>query len=88
MEDLLFVPSTRLHERIENDGERLRRYIGINFSEVELTAGGQDLVMNGQCTWKQFTEALGNKIVWIGGDAFLGFFEPHSRGFWNNYGLR
>jgi hypothetical protein len=71
MEDLLFVPSTRLHERIENDGERLRRYIGINFSEVELTAGGQDLVMNGQCTWKQFAEALGNRIVWVGENAYL-----------------
>jgi hypothetical protein len=38
---------------------------------MELTAHGQDLVMNGQCTWKEFTEALGNKIAWIDGNTYL-----------------
>jgi hypothetical protein len=73
MEHLLFVPSTRQLNRIEDGEEIFRQYIstGQNFDEVELTAAGQDLVMNGQCTWEQFTEALGSKIVWIGGSAYL-----------------
>jgi hypothetical protein len=77
---VLFVPSTRLHDRIENGV-----YREFAFNEVELTAGGQDLVMNGQCTWKQFTEALGNKIVWIGGNAYLDICQ-HSFGCIMNYG--
>lgn len=37
------------------------------FEEAELTAGGQDFVMNGQCTRK--------KIVWIGENAFLDVYQ-------------
>jgi hypothetical protein len=87
MEHLLFVPSTRLHDRIEDGpygGENFQMYKGYAFSEVELATGGQDLVMNGQCTWKQFTEALGNKIVWIG-NAFLDVYH-HNFGCIMNYG--
>jgi hypothetical protein len=71
MEHLLFVPSTRMLDRIEE--------IGNGLGAVELTAGGQDLVMNGQCTWEQFTEALGSKSLWIG-SACLDFYR-HSGGF-------
>jgi hypothetical protein len=77
MEHLLFVPSNRLHDRIENGGGRLDYFIGIIFCEVELTTAGQDLVMNGQCTWKQFTKALGDKIVWVGENAYLDFWSNH-----------
>jgi hypothetical protein len=87
MEHLLFVPSTRLHDRIENGDERLSGYIGISFSEVELTARGQDFVMNGRCTWKQFTEALGTKIVWVGERAYLDVCKYHDfLAFSMNYG--
>jgi hypothetical protein len=72
MEELLFVPSTRLRDRIEYGDEIFHQYnIGNGFSEVELTARGQDLVMNGQCTWKDFAEALENNIVWIDGNVYL-----------------
>jgi hypothetical protein len=71
MENLLFVPSTRLLDRIEYGDEIFHQYIGNDFGEVELTAAGQDLVMNGQCTWKDFIAALGHKIVWISENAYL-----------------
>jgi hypothetical protein len=71
MENLLFVPSTRLLDRIEYGDEIFNQYIANDFGEVELTARGQDLVMSGQCTWKEFTEALGRKIVWISENAYL-----------------
>jgi hypothetical protein len=71
MEKVLFVPSTRLLDRIEYGDEIFHQYIGNGFGEVELTAHGQDLVMNGQCTWKDFMEALGHRIVWISENAYL-----------------
>jgi hypothetical protein len=86
MEHLLFVPSTRLLDRIEYGDEIFHQYIGNGFGEVELTAGGQDLVMNGQCSWKEFTEALGSKIVWIGGSAYLDFCRIGGFGGILNYG--
>ena len=71
MENLLFVPSTRLLDRIEYGDEIFHQYIGNGFGEVELTARGQDILMNGQCTWKEFIEALGHKIVWISENSYL-----------------
>jgi hypothetical protein len=81
MEHLLFVPSTRLHDRIENGGENFHMYRGYAVSEVQLNSAGQELVMNGHCNWTQFTEALGNQVVWIGENTFLDICEPHSRSF-------
>jgi hypothetical protein len=71
MENLLFVPSTRLLDRIEYGDEIFNRYIGDDFGEVELTASGRDLVMSGRCSWKLFREALGHNIVWISESAYL-----------------
>lgn len=85
MEHLMFVPSTRLLDRIEYGDEIFHRYIGNDFGEVKLTEGGQDLVMNGQCTWKEFTEALGHKIVWIGENAYLDLYHLASVGGIINY---